>query len=95
MYISEVIIPNSVTSIGSGAFGGFDSLQKITLPFVGRNRTTFSTIGKAYSDFGGGAQGVFGYIFGGFVSHDRYIVTDATNHGQANGGTGTYSYQYY
>ncbi len=49
---TEFIIPNSVTSIGFGAFSGCNSLTKISAPFVGA--TLNSAINTSY----------FGYIFG-------------------------------
>ncbi|HHU43282.1 MAG: leucine-rich repeat protein [Bacillota bacterium] len=51
--IESVIIPNSVAQIGEGAFKGCDSLKKITLPFIGKERG----LSKTYDS-------VFGYIFG-------------------------------
>ncbi len=51
--ITSIIVPDSVVSIGSGAFGGCTSLKEITLPFVGKN---ISPENPRWS--------VFGYIFG-------------------------------
>ena len=48
----KVVVPNSVTSIGLGAFKGCNSIEDITLPFVGASET--ATYYEA----------VFGYIFG-------------------------------
>ena len=48
----EFIIPDSVTSIGVGAFKDVDLVTKITLPFIGNSATA------EYS------KAVFGYIFG-------------------------------
>ena len=48
-------IPDSVTSIGEGAFSGCSSLESITIPFVG------AEAGKTSSDT---YQYPFGYIFG-------------------------------
>jgi len=45
-------VPKSVTSIGSGAFKGMDSLQSLTIPFVGGSRTAT------------GSGGLLGYMFG-------------------------------
>ena len=50
-FLTEIVIPNSVTNIGFGAFSGCDKIQKMTLPFVGE------------SSDGKGATYV-GYIFG-------------------------------
>ena len=51
--VSEIIIPDYVTSIDNDAFYGCNSLASITLPFIGASRTA--------SD---GYNEVFGYIFG-------------------------------
>ena len=53
--LTSVIIPDSVTSIGSGAFSGCSALEEITIPFVG------AEAGKTSSDT---YQYPFGYIFG-------------------------------
>ena len=52
--LTTIIVPNTVTKIGSGAFSGCGSLVEITLPFVGDSIKTSSDENK-YS---------FGYIFG-------------------------------
>lgn len=49
--IASITVPNSVTSIGNGAFKGTNP-TKVTLPFVGESRTAT------------GSSAVFGYIFG-------------------------------
>ena len=54
--MTNVVVSDSVESIGAGAFKGFNSLESITLPFVGKN------------DGAIGYEGVFGYIFGYTVS---------------------------
>ena len=50
--IISVIIPNSVTSIGVGAFYGCSMLENLTIPFVGKSNNA-----TAY-------EAVLGYIFG-------------------------------
>ncbi len=49
--LTSIVVPDSVTVIGAGAFAGCSSLESITLPFVGAN---ISGSGRTY----------FGYIFG-------------------------------
>ena len=49
--ITEVIVPKTIVSIGKGAFYGCDSVQKMTLPFIGNTRDASSYCGP------------FGYIF--------------------------------
>ena len=51
--VGEFIIPDSVTSIGDGAFSGCSLIKKITLPFIGKQKGN-SNDTDAY----------FGYIFG-------------------------------
>jgi len=48
----KVVVPDTVTSIGLGAFKGCDAIEDITLPFVGA-----SADATCY-------DAVFGYIFG-------------------------------
>ena len=74
--VTEVIVPDYVTSISRGAFNGCSSLQEITLPFVGASKH------ETTNNF-------FGYIFGAGspVYNDDYvpnslqkvILTSATN----------------
>ncbi len=52
--ITEIVVPDYVTSISQGAFSGCTSLESITIPFVGGSRKTPS---NTY-------QYPFGYIFG-------------------------------
>lgn len=52
--IKEIIVPDYVTSIRSGAFSGCNSLESITVPFIGSNANVTSTSEAA----------CFGYIFG-------------------------------
>lgn len=51
----EIIVPDSVTSIGPGAFRGCSALRRITLPFVGAKAGMSETDPYQYP---------FGYIFG-------------------------------
>ncbi|MEI3535940.1 MAG: leucine-rich repeat protein, partial [Bacilli bacterium] len=50
--VTTLIISDSVETIGEGAFNGFNSLESITLPFVGK------------SDDAQNYEAVFGFIFG-------------------------------
>ena len=50
--LTEITVPNSVTSIGLGAFSECYNLQKLSLPFVGKERNITS-----------GDNSYFGYIF--------------------------------
>ncbi|MCD7728427.1 MAG: leucine-rich repeat domain-containing protein [Clostridia bacterium] len=52
--ITSVYVPDSVTQIGSGAFGGCSGLTSMTLPFVGSS----ASASRASSST------LFGYIFG-------------------------------
>ncbi len=79
--VSEIIIPDYVTSIDNDAFYGCNSLASITLPFVGASRTA--------SD---GYNEVFGYIFGYTTTSSWSSVSGATY--QYNFFNGNY-YHYY
>lgn len=65
--VSEIIIPDYVTSIGSNALRGCNSLASITLPFIGASRTANS-----------GYDRVFGYIFGYTTTSSSSYVSGAT-----------------
>ena len=62
--ITKVVVPDSVTSIGMGAFKGCNSIEDITLPFVG------NSLNAAYHD------AVFGYIFG---YESRQVTKDSNS----------------
>ena len=51
--ITEIVVPDSVTSIGQNAFYGCSALESITLPFVGYSATSTGTYGYFYYVFGG------------------------------------------
>ena len=51
--ITEIVVRDTITSIGSFAFYNLNNVKSITLPFVGYSRTTTS-----------GYTSAFGYIFG-------------------------------
>ncbi len=61
--IENVVIPDSITNIGPGAFSGCSSLERITLPFIGESKTKKS---KTENMFLG-----LGYIFGGNTYEDN------------------------
>ncbi len=58
--ITEILVRKTITEIGSGAFYGCNEVTEITLPFVGKSRTTTT-----------GIESVFGYIFGYYGIDDR------------------------
>ena len=58
--IAKVVVPNTVTTIGEGAFYGCSSLADITLPFVGNSESATENYKQ-----------VFGYIFG-YTSSTSY-----------------------
>ncbi len=67
--LTSVVIPDSVTSIGSSAFSGCSSLESITLPFVGGSKSATSASSST----------LFGYIFGtssytGGVETKQYYI---------------------
>ena len=77
--IYSVIVDDSVTTISAGAFYGCNSLQEITLPFVGANETS------------AGYSGNFGYIFGYLKSSSwsqKILSNGASLHFMAHYGGG-------
>ena len=77
--IYSVIVDDSVTTISAGAFYGCNSLQEITLPFVGANETS------------AGYSGNFGYIFGYLKSSSwsqKILSNGASLHFMAHYGEG-------
>ena len=63
--ITEIIVPDSVESIGVGAFKGLNQLTDITVPFVGASRNSTSE------------SGVFGYVFDYNCTTSRDSVSNA------------------
>ena len=61
--MTNITIPDSVTSIGSGAFSGCSNLESLTIPFVGSSLEVSND-----------NQRPFGYIFGEY-SYDGGIET--------------------
>ena len=55
--VTELVVPDYVTSISLGAFSGCSSLTSITLPFVGGKKSATSESSST----------VFGYIFGSSI----------------------------
>ena len=73
--LTSVVVPDSVESIGLGAFKGCDSLESISLPFVGASRDA-----EVYN-------GVFGYIFGYTTkvrNYNNYGYLDSTEYKSAS-----------
>lgn len=71
--LQSIVVPNSIESIGLGAFNGCSAMETMTLPFVGANRDASE------------GESVFGYIFGtqafdnaSLVIHANY--SDARNY---------------
>lgn len=64
--LTEIIVPDSITTIEKGAFSGCTSLQAITLPFVGDSTKTLSD-----------TQRHFGYYF---IEYHHPIPNQGNNH---------------
>ena len=83
----KIVVPNTVTSIGLSAFQGCNSLESMTLPFVGKseNATYY--------------ESVFGYIFG--YDSESLSTTSSSHLGYVNAAWGTqanntvFQYSYY
>ena len=78
-YVTNITIPNSVTSIGPSVFSGCSSLESITLPFAGAGATANN-----------GYDQVFGYIFGYTKKSSSSSVSGATY--QYSSGSDYYHY---
>ena len=96
-WLSEITIPNSVTSIGAQAFNACYSLKEITIPnnvtSIGhsafKNCTTLQSITLPFVGMSPSATGyasVFGYIFG---------YTTSSSSSAISGKTYQYSEEYY
>ena len=81
--VTEIIVPDYVTEISSGAFSGCSKLVNITIPFVG------TIAGKTASDT---YQYPFGYIFG-TSSYTGGTSTTQYYYGSSTSKT-TYNYYY-
>ena len=68
-HITSLIVPNSVTSIGYGAFSGCSALESLTLPFFGGEKRNSYSLSDYYS-----ANSMFGYIFGEDFYDNSYGV---------------------
>lgn len=83
----SAVVPNSVTSIGQGAFNGCNQLKSITLPFIGTSRQASRE------------NAVLGYIFGfeeKVAGHPyNYYSSDAPNWSGAGGYRGCPNIDYY
>ena len=75
--VTDIVVPDYVTSISSGAFRGCSSLESITIPFVG------DRAGKTSSDT---YQYPFGYIFG-TSSYTGGTATTQDYYGSSTGST--------
>ena len=81
--LTNIIIPDSVTSISSGAFNNCTSLKSITLPFVGATKD-------------GTSNTHYGYIFGAqFYSYNEDYVPSSLKKVVITGGTGIDDYAFY
>lgn len=63
--LKELIVPSSVVEIRAGAFQKMRSLEKITLPFVGRTAVADSFMGETgEGDKSVDSERLFAYVFG-------------------------------
>lgn len=68
--VTELIVPNFVTSIANGAFSGCGKLEKLTIPFTGESRKTVNP------DYNG--KNCLGYVFGSTFYEGGVEVKQAT-----------------
>lgn len=83
----EVIVPTTVTEISAGAFKNMNKLERLTLPFVGKNANSDAFYGETASsaDKATDIERTFVYIFG--TEEYEYGAPVTVNYG---GGTGNY-----
>lgn len=62
-FIKKIVIPDSVTNIGMGALRNCETIEEVTVPFMGDSKKT-ATDPMQYT---------FGYIFSAYVLHDGWI----------------------
>ena len=72
--ITSVLVPNTVTQIGFGAFSGCNNISQITIPFVGKTSSTDTP-----------RWAVFGYIFGDDNISDDNMESSSTIHKTSEG----------
>ena len=81
--VTEIIVPNCVTSIGKGAFSSCNNINRITLPFVGASKD-------------GNSNTHFGYIFGASSHNDNFgCVPSSLKTVVITGGTSIGSHAFY
>ena len=80
--VKNIVVPDSVTSIGEGAFRGCSSLESITIPFVGAKAGVTSSDTYQYP---------FGYIFG-TSSYDGGVKTSQHYFGSSTSSTTSTTY---
>ena len=79
MQLSTVIVHNNVTSIGVGAFQGCP-LESITLPFVGANHDSKTSVDSSYYT----EKQLLGYIFGTTLESTSSNGQNLVYQGQSN-----------
>lgn len=80
--IKEIVIPNSITSIGDSAYYGCSGLTSMTIPFVGAKASVTSSDTYQYP---------FGYIFG-TSSYDGGVATKQYYYGNSTSSTTSTTY---
>lgn len=80
--IKEIVIPNSITSIGDSAYYGCSGLTSMTIPFVGAKAGVTSSDTYQYP---------FGYIFG-TSSYDGGVATKQYYYGNSTSSTTSTTY---
>ena len=81
--VTQIIVPDFVTSIGDSAFKGCNSLTEITLPFVGASKNAT------------GYKAVFGYIFGYTRESSSSTISGATYQYWDSSSSSSYKYYHY
>ncbi len=86
--LKSVIVPDTVTEIGAGAFAGMQKLEEITLPFVGTSAVSDPSYNdQSSTEKATDVKRTFCYVFGTEAFNYGISVTQKYNSGE---GTATY-----
>lgn len=92
--LTEVIVPNTITEMGEGAFAGMKKLSSLTLPFVGRfaNADAFpdQTGSAEEGEKAVNSERTLGYLFGKTYFEGGIAVNNSASGSEASSSTPIY-----